>query len=82
MAMDTSDRELFGCPFMNHNDPRCARQFSLGRLGEAFRVCVNGYEQCTIHQRMQDEHARRTPAVRYEGQTIQPGDSGLRRTGS
>ena len=56
-------RECFGCPFMNLNDPRCARHFSLSRLNEAFTICLNGYTDCPTYYQIRVEHAHGLAAI-------------------
>ena len=63
MAYRQSQRECFGCPHMNMNDPRCARHFSLSRLSEAFTICLNGYEDCPTYYQIRMEHAHGPDAI-------------------
>lgn len=40
------------CPFIESDDSRCASHFSLGRLNEAFDVCVNRHLGCPTYYRL------------------------------
>ncbi len=46
------------CPFINRNDSRCAARFTLGRLGEAFRLCVNDHHDCHVYDQIEREQDR------------------------
>ncbi len=41
-----------GCPFIDRDDHRCARHFSLHRIDEAFDVCVNRFLACPTYYRL------------------------------
>lgn len=74
--------DSLGCPFMDAGDARCARHFSLGRLSEAFSLCLNGYHTCETYYQLRTEHG-----VNDEPIKIQPGAEPrdarrLRRTGT
>ncbi len=47
----THERDA-GCPFIEQDDHRCARHFSLGRINEAFDVCMNRYLACPTYYRL------------------------------
>jgi hypothetical protein len=49
------------CPFIDEDDPRCAKQFTLGRLGHAFGFCFGVYAGCSIHAQLLEQ--RRYEAV-------------------
>jgi len=51
------------CPFINRNDTRCSTRFTLGRIAEAFGVCLNHHETCPTYQRI----------LREQGESINPG---------
>ena len=40
------------CPFLDHDDARCASHFSLGRISEAFDTCVNRHLGCPTYYRL------------------------------
>jgi len=40
------------CPFIELPDPRCARRLSLGRLCEAFKLCVNCPTACPVYHEL------------------------------
>lgn len=62
--MVTGDtRESFGCPFMNRDDPRCVRHFSLSRVSEAYTICLNGYKDCPTYYQIRVEHAHGPTAI-------------------
>jgi hypothetical protein len=44
------------CPFLDLDDERCASHFSLGRLSEAFDICVNRHLGCPTYYRLLREH--------------------------
>ena len=51
--MDSNDgnRDDHGCPFINQDDDRCAKHFTLGRIDDALSVCLHQYKPCpTYHQ--------------------------------
>ncbi|MDX1682394.1 MAG: hypothetical protein R3336_04670 [Phycisphaeraceae bacterium] len=48
------------CPYINLDDARCARHFTLGRLERAFSVCVGAYRECPIHDEIREQQARLT----------------------
>ena len=72
MARLETTTEL-ACPFIDEDDVRCARHFSLSRLEQAFHVCANGgHGSCPIYQQMLGEQQRRetsrlTIAITIEG---------------
>jgi hypothetical protein len=37
------------CPFLNRADARCARHFSLDRLGHALEYCFDKYHDCSVY---------------------------------
>jgi hypothetical protein len=43
------------CPFLNRNDARCVRHFSVNRLQHAFDHCFNDYGACPSYQEMLSE---------------------------
>ncbi|MCP3905329.1 MAG: hypothetical protein GY715_17010 [Planctomycetes bacterium] len=52
------------CPYVNHNDLRCATRFSLGRIEQAFSVCFGAYYGCPMFHRINGERTRSPePAV-------------------
>ena len=40
------------CPYLNRDDPRCAAHLRLGRLGQAFDLCLSRPGACAIHQQI------------------------------
>ncbi|UCD76460.1 MAG: hypothetical protein JSV91_05955 [Phycisphaerales bacterium] len=77
-----------GCPHVDRNDPRCNSRFSLGRLDQAFCVCLGAFHACPMyHQINADLSAAGTGAVAeiplpVVGVTIGGLDAALRATGS
>lgn len=56
------------CPFLNRNDSRCAKHFSVNRLQHAFDHCFNDYGGCPSYREMLNERNGRgaegsSPAV-------------------
>ena len=44
------------CPFIDLNDTRCSTHFTLGRLDEAFDLCLNHqHRSCPTYHRLQRE---------------------------
>lgn len=44
------------CPFIDLNDTRCSIHFTLGRLDEAFDLCLNHHHRsCPTYSRLQRE---------------------------
>jgi len=56
-AADTGDDDFdrVACPHIDRNDSRCGHRFTLGRLDQAFSVCMGGYHGCPIYQRITNE---------------------------
>lgn len=44
-----------GCPHIDRNDLRCGHRFSLGRIDQAFRVCLDAFHGCPIFHRINGE---------------------------
>ena len=44
-----------GCPHIDRNDSRCAHRFSLGRIDQAFSVCLGAFYACPIFHRISAE---------------------------
>jgi hypothetical protein len=55
----TSDKS---CPYIDHNDPRCASSFTLGRLDRAFDVCLRRPLACQVFYRIAIEQRGSSPA--------------------
>ena len=56
------------CPFIDRDDSRCASQFKLGRLHNAFGVCINEYQRCaTYHQILRESEAVHTIPIAING---------------
>lgn len=36
------------CPYVDRNDARCGRMFSLGQIDRVFALCMDGYRRCPI----------------------------------
>lgn len=72
--------ESMGCPFMDCGDSRCSRHFSLGRLDEAFTICLNGFSTCETYYQLRDEHGIHDEPIKI-GKADRDGHR-LRRTGS
>jgi len=43
------------CPFIDLNDARCARHFTLSHLGEAFELCLRRHANCVTFYRILGE---------------------------
>jgi hypothetical protein len=37
------------CPFLNRDDARCAKQFTVGHMEHAFRHCFGSYKACPTY---------------------------------
>ncbi len=56
------------CPFIDRDDSRCASKFKLGRLHNAFGICMNEYQRCaTYHQILRESEARHTIPIAING---------------
>ena len=54
--MTRTTRKLDGsCPYINLDDSRCAKHFTLGHLTQAFHVCLDGYAACPTYQQLRAE---------------------------
>ena len=42
------------CPFIDLNDPQCARHFKLSGLSQAFGLCLGNYHGCPIYHGLAD----------------------------
>jgi len=40
------------CPHLEQDDPRCASRLCLGRLEQAFAVCLGAYQGCVVFQQL------------------------------
>lgn len=77
-----SEHETSGCPFVESDDARCASHFTLGRLNQAFDVCMNGHHSCPIYYRLLRESQRAaTLTITINGQPFAAGRN-LRATGT
>ena len=45
------------CPFIDLNDPRCAKHFTLSRLEEAFSLCFGNHHDCSVYHRLATQQA-------------------------
>jgi len=54
MARPTRQPEA-SCPFLERDDPRCARRFTLSHLEEAFDYCLSRYTECPSYHQLQQE---------------------------
>lgn len=69
MILRDSETEPRVCPFIDLNDSRCARHFTLTRLGEAFELCLKRHSNCVtfyhiLRERRQGAGALNVPFVR------------------
>jgi len=46
------DIESTSCPFIDLNDPRCDRHFTLSRIEDAFGLCLGNYHNCPTYHRL------------------------------
>jgi hypothetical protein len=52
------------CPFINLNDARCSDHFTLGRIEQAFGVCLDRHRACaTYHHMRWERDESSTPAL-------------------
>lgn len=73
MTMSSARTEpLNACPFIDADDLRCDRRFSLMHLSEALGVCVDGYRSCPTYWRLMREHPTRLTHLTAHGQPLQP----------
>jgi len=49
------DVDHLACPHIDRNDTRCGHRFTLGRLDQAFSVCLGGYHGCPTYLRITNE---------------------------
>ena len=64
MACHPTESEPLVCPFIDLNDSRCAKHFSLTRMDEAFEVCLRRHRRCvTYHQILRERDGERQPTV-------------------
>lgn len=62
------------CPYLDRDDPRCAAHLRLGRLGQAFDLCLSRPAACATHQQIRRETPRIEPtriAITIHGQRPQ-----------
>ena len=71
MMRYADDAEPGLCPFIDTNDPRCARRFTLGRIEQAFRVCLQeGHSQCVVHQQLAGQRTHEPITITVAGRPI------------
>jgi hypothetical protein len=75
-----AESETQCCPFIEHDDARCAPHFTLGRLSEAFDICVNRHRGCPTYYRLLREQSLVTNLT-LNGQPF-AAHRGLRPTGT
>jgi len=66
--------DLVPCPFLDLDDPRCARHFSLGRMEEAFDTCFGRHQCCATYYRIQAEQRAHIRLTLF-GEPIDPGST-------
>ena len=49
------DIDSTSCPFIDLNDPRCDRHFTLSRIADAFGLCLGNYQSCPIYHTLSAE---------------------------
>ena len=69
MTRKRVDLESVCCPFINLEDPRCAKHFKLSRLDEALSLCLSNHHACSIYHAL----VNRRPVVLSLGARPQPG---------
>jgi hypothetical protein len=45
------------CPYINAQDARCARQFTLRNLNDAFFLCAGAFHRCAVYHQLRAEVA-------------------------
>jgi len=61
-------RDDNGCPYLNLDDPRCARHHTLATLDVAFGQCLGAYRTCTIYHALQ----RSMTPITCHGEPLEP----------
>lgn len=67
---ETSKLLISPCPFIELNDTRCAARFTLGRIEQAFGVCLNQHDTCAIYFRLRREQSDATNNPRTRGEPV------------
>lgn len=59
------------CPFIDLNDTRCSTHFTLGRLDEAFDLCLNHqHRSCPTYSRLQRERYGTVGVPKEQGRRV------------
>ena len=95
MPLPPAGQPQGSCPFIDRDDRRCATQFSIRRLHQAFSLCLNNHPACPVYQQLAWEQRPRDtqppiphladvphrPRITVNGQAIEQ-FSGNRRRGN
>ena len=70
MKQDQELSELGMCRFIDSQDRRCSKRFSLGRLGEVFSFCVNNHDGCSIYHQIWEEQNSACAELTISGEPV------------
>ena len=71
--MNTQDHhgsDVSMCRFIDSQDRRCSKRFSLGRIREVFSFCVNDHQACPIFQQKMDDHEPASAELTIYGEPV------------